>query len=290
MKKIKPTIITLLAVAGQITSHATVLLEDSFDSYATGLVATSPIANKDWSSPIPSTSLTWHTAHSATGPQTIVDAVSLGRSGKVFSYQETVDASNTQSTTFSYVTLSTAYSGEDDWMLSIDFRIDLLERTNGTFSLVDIFDGAVDTTANRNANRLTFVGLQLIGGNYIAIAGSNTSDSGSGIAQFAGSLLEDRWYTLTITGNNVTKSLSYNIIDSFSYNSSIIGKNYKGTHSQFNVISIGDTLAEGGTTGQINHVYLDNLKLTAVPEANSLALILMGMLIVSGIYRRSYRS
>jgi len=243
-----------------------ILLQDDFGSYAPGILA--PSAN--WPSSIPGTvpSRAWQTNAYNRGPQQIL-ANAGGRSGNVFSYSENT-AGTTASATYSSVELSSAYSGTDDWVLSLDFYVESMPVgvASGTFGLVTIANG---DPANYASTGISSVSLLR--------TNSNTNlnvfyGSGGGGGQFNVYLSLDTWYTLTITGNNMTQALSVNIVGE-GYNETRIGT-YMTDQSQLNSIAIGDVVPNAFATGRDNQAYLDNLSLVTVPEPGSVALLLLG--------------
>lgn len=274
------TIFTIILGLGSIvsTSFGAILLQDNFDSYTQGVLTNGTA----WPTPIPDTdpALSW--TSSSGGPKAIIDGSAAGRSGSnLYSYSE--NASSNATMNYSSTTLSSAYSGTDDyWVLTLDFYIESMPagQSSGVFTLVTISNGSAATSANM----LSSVFLQRTQSN----ANLNPGYSYNGTTASFGSpfLTLDTWYTLTITGNNATQKMSIQITG-VGYNQTRSDLSYYANHSQFDTVTIGDISANAFVAGRDNQVYLDNLSLITVPEPSVVMLSLLGLACLIGRRRRS---
>lgn len=269
------TLYTLLIAAGITVSATvgaqTVLLQDNFDSYTPGSLTNGAVS---WPSSIPGTAQSWVTSPTSSGSdgglQQIVAGSAYGRSGNVYGYQESAAR---QLLTHSSVQLPTAYTGSDNWTLSVDFYIDQLSTTNntGVFNIAGVWDGGV-----ASGNNVASVALIRSGnaGNPIAFA---ITTGGTSYVYDAIPDLQS-WYTLTITGNNLTQDLVISAVgeDGYQWTRNL---SYGKNTNQIDTISIGDTTANAWSEGRANSVYLDNLSLTTIPEPGAYALLAAGTLL-----------
>lgn len=261
-KFVPPLLMAGLLFAASLEAQI-VLLEDNFNSYTTGALANS----SSWPSTIPGTSpaLSWTT--NTGGPQAIVDGAVAGRSGKLYSYAENATG---QTSTYSTVQLNSAYSGTQDWVLSLDFYIESMPSgiSSGTFAIAAISNGGI-TTAGSLVTSVSVIRTQ-------SNANLNVFISGGAGVFFGTPFLElEEWYTLTITGNNGTQNVSVNISGA-SYNETR-SHTYANTHSEFNTLTIGDWVVNAFATDRDNQAYLDNFSLVAIPEPATAGLLLVGL-------------
>ncbi len=269
----KKTLILAASLTLALSLHGqTVLLEDDFNSYTAGALANSSA----WPSAIPGTSpaLSWTT--NTGGPQAIVAGSVAGRSGNLYSYQENATG---QTRTYSTTTLNSAYSGTDDWVLSMDFYIESMPAgiSSGTYAIATVSNGDV-TSAGTVLTAVSAVRTQSDANLNVFISG------GAGVFFGTPFLVEEAWYTLTITGNHLTEAVSVNITGN-AYNETR-AHSYANSHNQFDTLTLGDWVQNGFATGRDNHVYLDNFSLTAIPEPGTYALLFSGLIGLIALLRR----
>lgn len=261
-------IILATALHGQ-----TVLLEDNFNSYSTGTLTNSAA----WPSTIPGTSpaLSWTT--NTGGPQAIVAGTVAGRSGNLYSYQENATG---QTLTYSTVTMNSAYSGTENWVLAIDFYIESMPvgENAGTYSLITVSNGAVTT----DANLVTAVSATRTSTNtHLNLFVTSGSGGFFWTPTNEAAIELQTWYTLTIEGNNDTEALAFNITGG-SIDQDRSGS-YRFSHDEFDTITMGDRFVNAFVTGRENHAYLDNFSLVAIPEPGTYALVFaaaMGLIVL----------
>lgn len=280
----KKTLYTLLISAGMslcaVLNAQTVLLQDDFNSYAPGTLTN---GNIPWASSIPGTdpARSWVTGPTGStddgGVQEIVSGTPFGRSGNVYGYHENAPR---QLSTYSSVQLAEAYTGSDTWTLNVDFYIDELERggtSNPWSAIAGVWENAV---GSGNVLASVQVGRQSSSGN---IQFAVTRNGGTSFITVA--VEEQQWYTLTISGNHDTQLFDVRIFGE-GYDESLTELQYARDTTRFDVISIGDTTANGWAAGRSNSLYLDNLSLTTIPEPGTYALILAGVAALFWIRKR----
>jgi hypothetical protein len=273
----KKSISFFVSIAPVLTASAQlVLLEDNFNSYSTGTLAN----DSSWPSAISGTNpaLIWST--NSGGPQEIISGSSAGRTGNLFSFRE---QGTGQTSTFSTVQMNAPYSGIEEWTLAVDFYIQSMPVgvSAGTFGLVTVSNGAVTT----DSNILTAVSVTRTNSNTHLNLFVTSGTGGFFWTPTTQAAIElQTWYTLTITGNNNTKALNFNIVGG-SINDDRTGS-YRFNHNQFDTLSLGDRFVNSFTTGRDNHAYLDNFSLVAVPEPAAYASIFAGLIIVYTLLRQ----
>ncbi len=263
----KPTLFLAIAVAlsAACTLKAqTVILKDDFESYEAGPLP----ASTAWPSAIPDTTPphSW-TTNAVGGPQAIEATTVGGRNGQFYHYIENATG---QTRTYSLTELSTAPNPTDRWVLTIDFYIDqynLSIADGGFFGIVSLANGSPETAGSL----LTSVS---VGRNSVSgapqIAYSKLGDS---------SLLHgielNQWYTITIAGDNSTKTFDLTITGT-DFETGATGVAYANNSASFTHVSIGDHVANAFITGRHNSAYLDNLNIQTIPEPHHLALLGFG--------------
>lgn len=242
-----------LALVPFRTTTAEVLLADDFNSYPAGDLP----EQTEWPSPIPDTEPAAHwTTSGHSGAQEIVTGAEAGRDGQVFAYSETAEG---EFTSYSHTTLATPHTDGDDWELSLDFLIESLEEPGSAYTIVGVFDGVVGDH-----------------GRLVAVSLSRNSRTGhiqasvqrhGGSSFFQGGLLEQVWYSLTIRGNHDGHLMDVRLHgEADGFEESLTGLTYANTTHAFDVIAIGDSIANLWTSGRINRVFLDNLTLRVVAD------------------------
>ncbi len=269
-----------LVVALSPIAAADVILSDHFDQYATGVAsfsskwttAMSGDSTKFWSSGGAPTNVN-------NGPQTSREiTVAPDRTGNAFHYTE---SSSTANFPYIYHDLAAPHT-TGSWQMSIDFRIDSVSNTN-TFWLGAIYGATGRSTSSliAHANVRTVTGEE--GSSLELRLAYRTAASGGGDSVFETlTISADTWYTLVITGNHDTQTLTYSVAGLGS-----ISGYYQNNFDQLATVLLGD--AQGSYTAPSSSVYLDNFELRAIPEASTTAFLLSGAALV-GYGIRGYRN
>lgn len=255
-----PSFLTVIGLSCCTTLYGqTTLLQDNFDSYTTGPLP----ASGNWPASIPGSSNFWNRITG--GSQAIIDGSAAGRSGNLFHYTENAAS---QVTTYSSTQLTTPYSGDATWSLSIDFYIDDFAFTTGDKQLPSVFSvvGLYGEGGVSDASRITAFSISRNSSTGL-IQASMTRTAGSTF--FTGNLQENQWYTLTITGDFSTQTMSATI-QGASLNLSLSDLAY--TPTSLATVAIGDVTPNAWKAGRSNSFYLDNMVLATIPEPSGVAL------------------
>ncbi len=263
-------LLSALLLAAPSVRAAEVVLADDFNSYTPGAL----LPASAWPGSIPGTSpaVSWTTNNG--GPQTIVDGTALGRTGQLYRYQEIAAG---QTSTYSTATLTTPI-GAQSWELSLDFYLDsVLPAGGGWFGIIAIGNGALTTSGNHLFNLSV---SRVSGGNANAISfnsGSQfTTADDSGRAASTGA-----WYHLTLANNVTDQQITYTITsENYSMSKTIA---YRNSLTGFDAIGLGDVVVNGWLDGRNNSIYIDNVRLEAIPEPSTLALLPGAVLLVGAV-------
>jgi len=273
----KTSMLAFIGLVSVLTASAqTVLLEDNFNSYSTGILAN----GASWPSTIPETTPALSWATNSGGPQEIISGTSALRTGRLYSFREN---DTDQTTTFSTVQMNAPYSGTEDWTLTVDFYMQSMPVgvSAGTFSLLTISNGAV----TNDSNLLTAISATRTSNNtHLNLFVTSGTGGFFWTPENEAAIELQTWYTLTITGNNETETLDFNLVGG-AIDDDRSGS-YRFSHNQFDSLTLGNRFANAFVIDRDNHAYLDNFSLVVVPEPAVYTLLFSGVIGLFALLRR----